>query len=87
MSVAKSIRIPEEIYYYIMDYNGDGFNQKFINIIRDARDTEEERNATLSILEHQIKSRREYLQKTEQKLQEMSRTVYSMYNDMQYGIH
>ena len=40
MSVAKSIRIPEEIYDYINNYSGEGFNQKFVNVIRDARDTE-----------------------------------------------
>lgn len=47
MSVLKSVRVPEEIYEYILSYRGDGFNQKFVNIIRDARDSEEKRLSNL----------------------------------------
>lgn len=85
MSVAKSIRIPEEIYDYIEAYNGDGFNQKFCNIIRDARDTEADRNATISRLDKQVIERRKYLDETSQKLSEMSGQLRSMYSDMQWG--
>lgn len=85
MSIAKSIRIPEEIYDYIEAYNGDGFNQKFCNIIRDARDTETERNATISRLDKQISQQRKYLEETSQKLSDMSRQLHSMYIDMQWS--
>lgn len=85
MSIAKSIRIPEEIYEYIDNYNGDGFNQKFCNIIRDAMETEEERNFKISILDNQISQRRKYLEATEKKLREMSNQLRNMYSDMQWG--
>lgn len=34
-SISKSIRISEEVFNYINNYRGDGFNQKFENIILD----------------------------------------------------
>lgn len=32
-SVAKSIRLTQELYDFISNYKGDGFNEKFSNII------------------------------------------------------
>lgn len=84
MSVAKSIRIPEEIYDYINNYSGEGFNQKFVNVIRDARDTEPERNETLDRLNKQISEREKYLKDTAKRLDELASELRSLSFDITY---
>ena len=84
MSVPKSVRIPEEIYDYINSYSGEGFNQKFVNIIRDARDTEPERNETLDRLNNQISQREKYLKDTAKRLDELASELRSLSFDITY---
>ncbi|MDW2800413.1 hypothetical protein RZO55_22860 [Clostridium boliviensis] len=84
MSVAKSVRVPEEIYDYINNYSGEGFNQKFVNIIRDARDTEPERNETLDRLNKQISQREKYLKDTAKRLDELASELRSLSFDITY---
>jgi len=85
MSVAKSVRIPEDIYEYINDYPGDGFNQKFVNIIKDARDSEPERNARLDKLNKQIAEREKYIQETGKQFDKMASDLRSLSFDMTYA--
>ena len=84
MSVAKSVRVPEEIYDYINSYSGEGFNQKFVNIIRDARDTEPERNETLDRLNKQISQREKYLKDTAKRLDELASELRLLSFDITY---
>ncbi|WP_097005490.1 hypothetical protein [Lacrimispora amygdalina] len=84
MSVPKSVRVPEEIYDYINSYSGEGFNQKFVNIIRDARDTEPERNETLDRLNKQISQREKYLKDTAKRLDELASELRSLSFDITY---
>ncbi|WP_349672361.1 hypothetical protein [Lacrimispora sp.] len=84
MSVAKSVRIPEEIYDYINSYSGEGFNQKFVNVIRDARDTEPERNETLDRLNKQISEREKYLKDTAKRFDELASELRSLSFDITY---
>lgn len=65
MSVLKSVRIPEDLYDYIQQYRGDGFNQKFSNIIRDARNSEAERLARLKTYDVQIRQKEKVLTSVE----------------------
>jgi len=53
-SISKSIRLTEEVYTYIDGYQGDGFNQRFENIILDAMLSEQRRKAQLEVLNRQI---------------------------------
>lgn len=53
-SVNKSIRLTPELFEYINAYRGDGFNEKFENIILDAKFSENERAFRLESLEHRI---------------------------------
>jgi len=84
MSVAKSVRVPEEIYDYINSYSGEGFNQKFVNVIRDARNTEPERNETLDRLNKQISEREKYLKDTAKRLDELASELRSLSFDITY---
>lgn len=57
-SVAKSIRMTEEVYAYISGYRGNGFNEKFENIILDAMIGESSRKRSLALLDNQIADQR-----------------------------
>ena len=53
-SINKSIRLSQPVYDYIMQAPGDGFNQKFENIIIDAKESEARRQETLKMLDDRI---------------------------------
>lgn len=57
-SVAKSVRMTEEVYGYISGYRGNGFNEKFENIILDAMIGESSRKRSLALLDTQIADQR-----------------------------
>lgn len=52
--IAKSIRLSDEVYGYIMEMPGNGFNEKFENIILEAKEGEAQRKKRLSDLEESI---------------------------------
>lgn len=53
-NIAKSIRISEEVFAYIDNAPGKGFNEKFENIILEAKKTEADRKKRFAVLEKQI---------------------------------
>lgn len=58
-SVSKSIRMTEEVFNYIDGYAGEGFNEKFANIILDAQRSEAARRARLAELDNLLEQRRQ----------------------------
>lgn len=60
-SVSKSVRLTPELYGYISSYRGDGFNEKFANIIMDARDSEALRKSRLEYYDSLISGRESLL--------------------------
>ena len=62
-NISKSVRLSEKVYNYINDYEGQGFNQKFENIILFAMEEEERLMKRLSDLESLIAVRSEELNK------------------------
>ena len=62
--VAKSIRINQKVFSYIEKYKGDGFNEKFENIITDALESEQKRLDKIKQLDKQIDEREKQLRKT-----------------------
>lgn len=62
-SISKSVRISEEVYSYIDSAPGKGFNEKFENIILEAKRTESDRKKELARLERQICEARQELSK------------------------
>lgn len=75
MSVAKSIRISEDLYDYINNYQGEGFNQKFSNIIRDARDTEPARRQKIQALDAEIKRKSDFVKNLDEDLRAIKRSL------------
>lgn len=53
-NIAKSIRISEEVFAYIDQAPGKGFNEKFENIILEAKKSEAQRKQNLAVLDEQI---------------------------------
>lgn len=58
---SKSIRMDDEVLAYIENYRGNGFNEKFANIILDAMKGESERTKILENLDKRIESSRKKL--------------------------
>lgn len=54
-NIAKSIRLSDQVFEYINNYEGKGFNEKFENIILFALQTEEDRRNRIHDLEQIIK--------------------------------
>ena len=68
-NVSKSIRISEKVYNYILSFDGDGFNQKFENIILFAMENENDLLKRISELEYIISQRNDELSILNNKLQ------------------
>lgn len=67
-NILKSIRLSNEINKYIEDFEGDGFNQKFENIIIYAMKTEIDRKKRLVEITKLIDSRSQELQQINKEL-------------------
>ena len=53
-TIAKSIRLSQEVFDYIQNYPGNGFNEKFENIILYACRSEKDREERIERLDAQI---------------------------------
>lgn len=60
-SISKSIRISEEVFGYIDNVPGKGFNEKLENIILEAKAEEPKRKKKLADLEQQVERERRSL--------------------------
>ena len=60
-NLSKSIRLTQEVYDYIDQAPGKGFNEKFENIILEAKTGAAERKKTLADLDERIKEEQRYL--------------------------
>lgn len=52
--IGKSIRVSQKVLNYIETYKGEGFNEKFENIITDAMESESKRKEKIKQLDKQI---------------------------------
>lgn len=53
-NISKSVRLSQKVFDYINGYEGDGFNQKFENIILFAMDQEDVKRKRLEELDNLI---------------------------------
>lgn len=60
-NLSKSIRLSQEVFDYIDQAPGKGFNEKFENIILEAKTGEAERRKILADLDSRILERQRYL--------------------------
>lgn len=72
---AKSVRMSDKVYNYIMQAPGNGFNEKFENIILLAMESEQERVAQLQRLDKQISDKRDQVYKLEASLRSLTPLV------------
>lgn len=64
----KSIRLNDKVFNYIINYEGDGFNQKFENIILYAMETEADRKKRISELDKLIQLKYEEIEELNKKI-------------------
>ncbi len=76
--LAKSIRVAEDVYAYIERYKGEGFNQKFENIIRDAMQSEEKRKDRIKQLDRQITEQEKKLKASMEKAKKVENVSYQV---------
>jgi len=74
-NIAKSIRMSEKVNNYIMQAPGNGFNEKFENIILNAMESEQERVQKLKRLDKQIEDKRDQIYKLESTLRSLTPLV------------
>lgn len=72
---AKSIRFTDEVRDYIEQAPGDGFNQKFENIILEAKRNEPERRKRLEAYEKKIKTKQVQLEKMMHSIADISSLI------------
>lgn len=95
-NISKSIRLDEEVYGYIMDAPGKGFNEKFENIILQAKREEPERKAKLVDLQksideqqrrlYQLIDRNRYLDEYYRLFNHMRITLDKMHEDLKHAV-
>lgn len=85
-NIAKSIRISEEVFAYIDNAPGKGFNEKFENIILEAKETEADRKKRLAGLEKQIHDAEQKLQRLLDQNRELDR-FFRTFLQMQHTLN
>ena len=60
-NISKSVRLSDKVYNYILLFEGDGFNQKFENLVFFALEQEEQKRKQLADLDELISTRSEEL--------------------------
>ena len=81
-NVSKSIRLTEDLYKYIDNYCGDGFNEKFENVILDARHRENKRLIRLEMLQKdydRLEARYKELQQSFAELKSIHRNAVNVH--------
>ena len=81
-NISKSVRLSKEVYEYIDSFEGEGFNQKFENIILFSMKHEEQKRKRLEELDKLVSIRSEELNKLNSNLSkvrsETSRYLYAI---------
>lgn len=85
-SNSKSVRVSDEVLAYIENARGDGFNQKFENIILDAKRSEPERKRRLVEYDRLIEQRKQQLSKITEKIQLLDIEIQAIFS-LQDEVH
>ena len=71
-SINKSIRLSPKVYNYIDSHPGNGFNEKFENIILEAMEFEDQRKQRLEYLDERINMKLEQISVLEDKIKALN---------------
>lgn len=71
-SINKSIRLSPKIYNYIDAHPGNGFNEKFENIILEAMEFEDDRKRRMEYLDEKINMKLEQISVLEDKIKSLN---------------
>lgn len=76
---SKSIRLSDKVLQYIESVPGDGFNQKFENIIIEAMETVPQREKELAYYDGLIAKRKEQLSKIADKVESFDSAIKAVF--------
>ena len=71
-SINKSIRLSPKVYNYIDSHPGNGFNEKFENIILEAMEFEDDRKRRMEYLDEKINMKLEQISVLEDKIKSLN---------------
>lgn len=83
-NVSKSIRLSDEVFEYISNYRGEGFNEKFENIILDYKKKEKQINDRIKAEEKELKLWSDRVNEVIVKIRKLERMQYQINNCKQY---
>lgn len=78
----KSVRISDQVMSYIQGFEGDGFNQKFENLVLFCMEEEVKKRKIIEVLDSEIKLKHKQIAVARQFSTQLSRASYLM-NDVE----
>lgn len=82
----KSVRLTDEVLAYVENAPGDGFNQKFENLVLEMKRTEPERKKRLTELEHKISLKQKQLSVIVDSVESLDITIQAIFS-LQEEVH
>ena len=79
----KSVRMTDTVYRYIQDFQGEGFNQKFENMVLYFKESEERKQQEILLLDKQIQEQKEFLNALEGRIDNYRNFFRNMDESMQ----
>ena len=81
----KSVRLSDEVLEYVENFEGDGFNQKFENLVLFCMKTEKQKRRTIEDYDHLIKMKSRKLDALNE-LQRNTRLMTNQFLSMQHDL-
>ncbi|MDO5391692.1 MAG: hypothetical protein Q4F24_11480 [Eubacteriales bacterium] len=85
-SVAKSVRMTEQVYEYIQRQEGNGFNEKFESMVLYAMESEADLQQRLAFLDQQIADREKKLCERIAQYQKLNESIRSLLDSFSRSI-
>lgn len=84
-SIQKSVRMTEEVYNYVMKFKGEGFNEKFENMVKFAVESEDQCNMWTEKAEKAKSDCKVYTQKLLRSLPYLEKRLNDIRQLLQHG--
>ena len=78
--IGKSMRLPVDVVDYVEEQPGDTFTAKFVNLVREVRDGDQERAEHLAWYESTIEANRQKIAKQNQEIYQIQRVLLHLHH-------
>ena len=79
-NISKSVRLTEEVFKLVDNYQGDGFNQKFENLVLDYFHSVTTRKEKLKALDKEIKAKQNTIDNIQKEILNLNSIKYAFKN-------